>query len=244
MSIAVRLENLTLSYQRHPAVHHISGTFAAGSLTAVTGPNGGGKSTLLRAIAGLMTPDSGHIHYDGAAKPFMAYLAQSSQLSRDMPMTVLHLAAMGLWSKLGNHHAIDAAQQDKILAALEATGLRGFENRDVSTLSAGQFQRALFARLMLQDAQLLLLDEPFAAVDDETLKRLLAITQQWHKEGRTIICVLHDNTQIQQFFPQCLLLARDPIAWGNTADVLRPESFNHTRMFQEAWNPAAEVCAV
>lgn len=243
MAHSIRLENLTVSYERHPAVHHISGTFASGSLTAITGPNGGGKSTLLKAIAGLIAPDSGHIHYEGSAKQHMAYLPQSSTMTRDIPMTVLHMVSSGLWNRLGNWGAIDKNHQQEVLQALEATGLRGFEHRDVCTLSAGQFQRVLFARLLLQDAQLILLDEPFSAVDDETLSRLLAIVQRWHKEGRTVICVLHDVRQIQAHFDHCVLLARDCIAWGNTAEVLRPESFNHTRMFQEAWNPNAPVCA-
>ncbi|MDX1975075.1 MAG: ABC transporter ATP-binding protein [Rickettsiales bacterium] len=242
MSACIRLENLTISYQRHPAVHHISGVFTQGSMTAITGPNGAGKSTLLKGLAGIVTPDSGRIILEGLTPSDIAYLPQAVDFNRDFPISVLQMVLTGLWNERGSFKAIGKALRAKALDAIEATGLCGFEHRDISSLSSGQFQRALFARLLLQDAKLILLDEPFAAVDEDTIAKLLEILLRWQREGRTIICVLHDFAHIQRYFPDCVLLARECIAWGKTSDVLRPESIINTRLFQEAWNPRAAIC--
>ena len=241
MSIAIHLENLTLGYDRHPAVHHVNGKFMAGTLTAVTGPNGAGKSTLLKAIAGILAPQEGRISFTPPSP--VAYLPQAAQLQRDFPLTVLQMAATGFWNQAGSFKAISRALQTKARAALTAVGLEGFGHRQLQSLSAGQFQRALFARLLLQDAPVILLDEPFAAIDSDTTARLIEIVLAWHKEGRTVLCVLHDIDQIKRYFPNCLLMARECVAWGSTRDVLQPDNLRKARFFHEAWADAPEVCA-
>ncbi len=240
---AVTLENVTLSYHRHPAVHHISGHFSPGSLTAIAGPNGAGKSTLLKAIAGVMSPDEGTISLHGLERKRVAYLPQAAELQRDAPLSVLQLVTSGLWQQTGYFGAIHAALRMKAADALASVGLSGFEKRALSSLSAGQFQRALFARVLLQDAPLILLDEPFTAVDAETTAQLLGLVQRWHQEKRTIICVLHDFEQIRAYFPECLLLARECIAWDGTENVLKPEHLLNARFFREAWAGEAQECA-
>ncbi len=242
MSAAVTLDNVTISYNRHPAVHHVSGTFEAGSLTAVAGPNGAGKSTLLKGIAGILSPDEGHISIKGATRKRIAYLPQAAELQRDFPMTVLHMIVTGYWQKTGGTGAITAAMREQASEALAAVGLRGFEKRPLSGLSAGQFQRALFARLLLQDAALMLLDEPFAAIDADTTAQLMDIILRWHQENRTVICVLHDFEQIKKYFPQCLLLARECIAWDSSAKALQPEHLLGARFFHDNWNAAPNLC--
>jgi len=249
---AVTLENVTISYRRHPAVHHISGRFESGSLTAITGPNGAGKSTLLKGIAGILSPDSGQIRIEGTSRQRIAYLPQAAGLQRDFPMPVLPMVAAGLWHKTGALGAMTAAMKEQAAQALAAVGLRGFETRDLSSLSAGQFQRALFARLLLQDAALMLLDEPFAAIDADTTAQLIGIIRRWHGEGRTVICVLHDLEQIRNHFPQCLLLARESIAWDSSAKALHPEHLRKARLFHDlscadlakegGWNTSPELC--
>ena len=220
MTAAITLDNVTVSYDRHPAVHHVTGRFERGSLTAIAGPNGAGKSTLLKAIAGLVPVAEGHIH---VGEP-LAYLPQLSQMQRDFPMSVLHMVATGFWLQTGASRPITAAMKALAALALAQTGLSGFESRDLSSLSAGQFQRALFARLLVQDAKLILLDEPFNAIDDSTVSLLLDIIRRWHEEGRTVLCVLHHFDQIRAHFPDCLLLSRDCVAWGDSASVLQPEN--------------------
>jgi zinc/manganese transport system ATP-binding protein len=235
----IRVADLTVSHRRRPAVHHLSGRFAPGSLTAVVGPNGAGKTTLLRALAGLHRPDHGRI--EGAAGQ-IALLPQQAALDRGFPLGCLDAVLFGLWGEAGGFRAIRPAGRERAQAALAAVGLQGFEHRPVGSLSAGQFQRVLFARLLLQDAPVILLDEPFNALDARTSADLLAMVRRWHGEGRTIIAVLHDLELVQREFPDTLLLARDCLGWGPTGQVLTAANRLRARMMAEAWDPAAERC--
>lgn len=234
------IENLTLGYERHPAVHHLGVRIAPGSLVAVTGPNGAGKSTLLKGLAGLMRPLQGRI--DGPAPHRIAYLAQTSQIDRDFPISVFDMVAMGLWREIGALGRISPSQRQRCQEALATVGLGEFGNRALDTLSGGQFQRALFARLMLQDASLLLLDEPFAAVDERTTGELVAVLHRWQQEGRTVIAVLHDLDLVRRHFEHVLLLARELVAWGPPDEVLVPEHLTRARGLHEAFDDDAPPC--
>jgi zinc/manganese transport system ATP-binding protein len=248
---AVTLNNLTVSYRQHPALHHISGSFARGSLTAVVGPNGAGKSTLLKSIAGLL-PLSGGAQRGtpGAAlltpipRSRMAYLPQLAEIDRGFPIDVRDCVLLGHWGTSGAWGAVTPAMLQGVDAALQAVGLQGFEYRNVGSLSSGQLQRVLFARLLVQDAELILLDEPFNAVDSKTTAALLALVQQWHGQQRTIIAVLHDDTLVRQYFPQTLLLARELVGWGPTDQTLTEPNLRRARAMAEAWDEAAERCAI
>lgn len=240
---AIRLDDLTLGYRRHPAVHHVSGSFAAGSLTAIAGPNGAGKSTLLKGIAGDLTPLSGRIRLGAARASDIAYLPQISEIDRSFPVSVFDLVALGAWRKAGLFGAIKGADIAVARRAIETVGLGGFETRPVGTLSGGQLQRALFARVLVQDAPIILLDEPFAAIDTHTAIDLLNIVQRWHGEGRTVIAVLHDHDAIRAHFPDTLLLARECVAWGPTGETMRPERLLEARRMCEAFHDDAAVCA-
>lgn len=238
----VRLENLTLSHARHPAVHHLSGAFAPGSLTAVTGPNGAGKTTLLRAIAGLHRADEGRIDLGGLGPGEVALLPQASGLDRGFPLDCLETVGFGHFRQAGVLRALTGAERARARQALAAVGLSGFEGRPVQALSAGQFQRLLFARLIVQDAPVILLDEPFNAVDERTEAELMALIRTWHAEGRTVVAVLHDLDLVLAAFPQTLLLAREAIAWGPTAQALSPANRRRARLAREAWEERAELC--
>jgi len=236
---AIRFHDLTLGYDRHPAVHHLDGTIAEGSMTAVVGPNGGGKSTLLKAIAGALKPLDGRIE----TRQRMAWLPQSADIDRSFPITVFDLVAMGLIPSRGLSGRIGRKDSAAIEQALDAVGLNGFEDRIIGTLSGGQMQRILIARLLLQDAPILLLDEPLTALDSATATDLVALISQWHTQGRTILAVLHDMDLVARIFPQTLLLAREPIAWGKTSDVLTPAHLQAARQMVEAHDPFADYCA-
>jgi zinc/manganese transport system ATP-binding protein len=240
--VAVVVEDLTVSRQRHPAVHHLSGRFEQGSLTAVVGPNGAGKSSLLQALAGELPVAGGRLHVDPALRRRMAYLPQGSAVDRSLPLTVRDFVLWGDWRSSGAFGRVRAAAQAAGGEALAAVGLEGFERRTLAELSVGQFQRVLFARLMLQDASLILLDEPFAAIDERTSHDLLALVQRWHGERRTVIAVLHDLEQVRRVFPRTLLLAREPVAWGPTAQVLDAEHLSRARGMAERWDDAAPEC--
>ena len=225
---AVKLNNLTIAYNRQPAVHHASGSFASGELAAITGANGAGKSTLLKAIAGILPVFEGGIEFGSITRNDMAYMPQAADMQRDFPINILQMVCSGFWQQSGDFGKISKEQRNKAMQALSDVGLNGFEQRNLDSISAGQFQRALFARIIVQNAKLILLDEPFTAIDASTTTALLKIIGQWHKEGRTVICVLHDFEQIKQHFTNCLLLAREIIAWGTPHEVLKPENLLRT----------------
>jgi zinc/manganese transport system ATP-binding protein len=241
---ALRLDSVTLRHGATEAVAGLTGTFAAGSLTAVVGPNGAGKTTLLRALAGLHKPQAGSIDRGGLLPTDIALLPQASRPDRHFPLTCLDVAAQGLFPRLGAFRAASAAQRARVVAALVAVGLDGAGDRPIGALSAGQFQRLLFARLLLQDAKVLLLDEPFNAVDAPTTAALLALLRQWHRDGRTVIAVLHDLEMVRRLFPGTLLLAREAIAWGPTQAVLTPANRRRARFGVDDWtlidNPELE----
>jgi zinc/manganese transport system ATP-binding protein len=239
---AIRFEDATLGYNRRPAVHHLDGEVAAGSLVAVVGPNGAGKSTLLKGIAGAMKPLSGCIRLSTGPSTRVAYLPQAAELDRSFPLGVYDLVAMGLWSRTGVFGGIGRKDRARIDEAVAAVGLTGFEARPIGSLSGGQMQRALFARLLLQDASVILLDEPFTAIDAKTTADLLDLVRRWHAEERTVVAVLHDLDAVKRVFPQTLLIAREPIAWGATEAVLRPANLLKARRMVEAPDPFAEVC--
>lgn len=240
MSAAIRLDDLTLGYDRHPAVHHLSGEIAVGSLTAIVGPNGAGKSTLLKGIAGALSPLGGALTLAKGQR--LAYLPQSADLDRSFPIHVYDLVAMGLWGSAGIFGRIGSGARSKVEAAIAAVGLTGFERRPISALSGGQMQRVLFARLLLQDADIILLDEPFTAIDARTTADLLALVQRWHGEARTVVAVLHDIETVRRAFPQTLLLARETVAWGDTAAVLTPANLLAARRMVEAFDSQAGAC--
>jgi zinc/manganese transport system ATP-binding protein len=233
------LHDLTLGYDRHPAVHHLDVAFPRGSLTAIVGPNGAGKSTLLRGVAGDLAPFEGRIERDAGR---LAWLPQLAEVDRSFPVAVESFVAMGLWAETGAFGRVSRSSQRRIADAIAAVGLTGLEGRPIGALSGGQMQRVLFARLLLQDADLLLLDEPLAAVDARTASDLVKLIRGWHSEGRTILAVLHDLDLVRSHFPETLLLAREKVAHGPTAQVLTAENLFRTQRMCESFDHHAAVC--
>ncbi len=235
---AVALHDLTVSYRDHRALHRLSGQFRPGTLTAVVGPNGAGKSTLLGALAGAIRNFEGRIERDPAAR--IAYLPQASALDRGFPVRVYEVVATGLWPRIGSFRPLRHTDRARIGEVLTAVGLTGFEQRVLGELSTGQVQRTLFARVLVQDAELILLDEPFNAIDARTAAELLQILKRWKEESRTVIAVLHDLEQVRVHFENALLLARESVAWGPTEEVLRPDLLARARQMADHWDePAA-----
>jgi zinc/manganese transport system ATP-binding protein len=243
MAAQIKFRDVTLGYDRHPAVHHLGGEVAQGALLAVVGPNGAGKSTLFRGIAGILKPLSGSIDLGGLDIRDIAYLPQSVDIDRTFPISVFDLVGTGLWRTTGLFGGMGKAARDRITQALAAVGLNGFENRSIGTLSGGQMQRMLFARALLQDARLIVLDEPFNAIDAKTSADLLALVRRWHDEGRTVLAALHDFDLVRAHFPETLLLARGPVAWGKTSEVLTAENLTEARRMCEAFDDTAAACA-
>lgn len=238
--MTIKINNLTLAYEHHPAVHHLTATIHEGSLLAIVGPNGAGKSTLLNALAGLTSVTSGSI--EGLDSRNVAYLPQQSLIDKSFPLPVEQLVATSLWQNTGFSKSLCYEQQRQCAAAIAAVGLDGFEHRMINTLSGGQLQRALFARVLLQDQPIVLLDEPFNAIDAKTVADLTLVIKRWHKNKRTVVMVTHDLEHVRLHCPQTLLLARECIDYGTTHKVLTPENLQRAKQMCETFDDHARWC--
>ncbi len=252
-SSPIVLHNVTVGYDRHPALHHIDWTIQPASMVAVYGRNGAGKSTLLKTMAGELTPMTGHFH--GLPRK-IAWMPQRALPNLNFPATVWDLVCTGLWSACGLWPRVTGwhspAQKRACHAAIAAVRLTGLERKQLSALSGGQLQRACFARVMVQDAELILLDEPFAAIDNGTTEDLLQLLHVWQTQGKTIVAVLHDLARIRAHFVQVLLLGRELVAAGPTETILathlaQAEQFvavtANDAALCDAISPGGHICA-
>jgi zinc/manganese transport system ATP-binding protein len=212
------LRDVTVRYGRRTALEGVSGEFPPGSLTAVVGANGAGKSTLLAAIAGRLRLVGGSVQLPAGSR--LGFLPQRAAIDPDYPLTVAELVTLGGWRRFGAFRAAHASVRTEAMEAAATVGLDGSLKRRIGTLSAGELQRALFARLMLEEPAVILLDEPFAAVDAQTTTVLLDQLARWHRDGRTVIAVLHDLALVRAWFPTTLVLARRCVSWGPTESAL------------------------
>lgn len=238
--MGIYINNLTVTYEQHPAVHHLTAKVNQGEWLALVGPNGAGKSTLLNAMAGIITDYEGSI--EGTRQESVAYLPQQTQLDKSFPITVFELVATGLWQELGFFKSLGKTHHEQCERALAAVGLQGFEQRQIGTLSGGQLQRSLFARVLLQDRPIILLDEPFNAIDPKTLVDLTQVIKQWHQDNRTVVMVTHDLDYVRQHCPRSLLLARECISHGATEKVLTQENLSSATQLSEAFDELAPWC--
>ena len=240
IQMGIYINNLTVTYEQHPAVHHLTAKVNQGEWLALVGPNGAGKSTLLNAMAGIITDYEGSI--EGTRQESVAYLPQQTQLDKSFPITVFELVATGLWQELGFFKSLGKTHHEQCERALAAVGLQGFEQRQIGTLSGGQLQRSLFARVLLQDRPIILLDEPFNAIDPKTLVDLTQVIKQWHQDNRTVVMVTHDLDYVRQHCPRSLLLARECISHGATEEVLTQENLSSATQLSEAFDELAPWC--
>ena len=227
------VENITVSYRQLPAVHHLCAVFGEGEAWALCGPNGAGKSSLLKVIMGLEKTDTGKVIFDGLTHQDIAYLPQVSAIDRSQPLTVFELTAMGLWYEIGFFGGLSKQQKERVFNALERVGLENEANNLISQLSDGQFRRVLFARMLVQKAKFLLLDEPFNAIDEQTIEHLSEVLLGCLKAGQGIVAVLHDNRLVRKYFANTLLVAREKIAAGSTDEVLTIDNLNRAARFRQ-----------
>ncbi|GBU10325.1 iron ABC transporter ATP-binding component [Gammaproteobacteria bacterium] len=238
---SVHLHNLTLSYQNHPAIHHLEAKLPLQETIAIIGPNGAGKSTLLKTIMGFLHPDSGEVCLPFAPST-IAYLPQQTDIDKSLPLSVGELVLTGLYQKYGVFSGFKKNHTDDLNSALEQVGLKGFIDRPLYSLSNGQFQRALFARIIMQKAQLILLDEPFNAVDAKTTLDLCHLIENWRSNGITIIAVIHDLHIAKQNFRHSLIIARELIATGASLDVINDANIERAYNTLLHWSEDAPLC--
>lgn len=214
----IELDHLVAGYEGLAIAPSLSGTIATGSMTAIVGLNGCGKSTLLKTLAGFIPPVSGRLHWrDG--RPVIGWLAQRHALESQFPLTVQDVVSQGLAAGIVAARARGEVRQ-RIVAAIARVGLLAMAKTPIEALSGGQFQRMLFARVMVQRAPLVMLDEPFTGIDEATCRELMALILEMHQQGQTILAVLHDNQRVADYFPETMLLTPQRARWGSTPDVL------------------------
>jgi zinc/manganese transport system ATP-binding protein len=213
----ITLRDVELRHGPRVVLTGVSGRFESGSRTALIGANGSGKTTLLRAIAGLHPLTAGRIDWGTLHRADIALLAQGSHLDRSFPITCRDVVALAA-TRVGPFRSIGKDRLVATAAALERVGLDDMQSRPIQALSAGQFQRVLFARTIVQDARLILLDEPFTAVDAATTQVLMSVIDDWHAQGRTVIAVLHDMAMVRCHFPHTLLLSHQRAQWDALPD--------------------------
>lgn len=233
---AISCRNLCVDYRNLRAVDQLTGEFYPGTMTAIIGPNGGGKSTFLKTLKGLIRPTSGEVETYNLQPYRIAYLPQNADVDCSFPISVGDVVSMGLCPSLGFFRAFTKNHRRSVEQALASVGMQECYDRPISTLSGGQFQRILFARIALQDAAVILLDEPFTAIDSPTMDILARVLQDWQAQGRTVITVLHDLDIVRDFFPTTLVLARSVIGWGNTDEVLTLESLREAKAQCVSWD--------
>lgn len=220
----ITIDNLSVAYHSKIALDNISATINDQDLVAIVGPNGAGKSTLLKSIMQQLSTLSGSIDLGSASLKDIAYLPQSSQIDHNFPITVTEFVSAGAWQRTHFWRVFNRKEQDRLKQALAKVDLENMAKCQISQLSGGQFQRMLFARMLLQDADILLLDEPFGAIDANTTQLLMEVINECQQNGKTIIAVIHDLALVQHYFPTTLLVATNLIAVGDTREVLTQQN--------------------
>ncbi len=215
----IELDNLVAGYEGVAITPSLSGVIHKGSMTAIVGLNGCGKSTLLKTLAGFIPPVSGVVRWS-PTRPTIGWLAQRHALESQFPLTVLDVVSQGAWPRISLLRGLRNDVRRRIQAALARVGLTEMAKTPIEALSGGQFQRMLFARVLVQRAPLVMLDEPFTGIDEATTHDLMAMIQEMHQQGQTVLAVLHDNQRVADYFPETLLLAPQNASWGLTHEVL------------------------
>lgn len=226
---AVRLRGVGVRRGTHWALRGLDLDLPKGRITALVGPNGAGKSTLLELLAGSREPTEGRMEWAPGLGQSVAWLPQQGSLDTSLPVSVMDTVLLGHWQRLGAFGRVRSEHLRQAHAALDRVGLGGLARRRIGELSAGQLQRLLFARLLLQDTPLALLDEPFAAVDEATASELLGLMNEWPARGRTVVFSSHDLAQVRSHVPHAVLLAGEVIASGPSAEVLSPDVLARAR---------------
>jgi zinc/manganese transport system ATP-binding protein len=218
--MSIVCKNLTISFNRHPIIHHLNCEFKMNTSTAIIGSNGAGKSTLLKALIGLISPESGSIELSSITNQDISYLPQINDLDLSMPLTVEDLVLIGSWHNIGLFHKPKSDYLSQINYALNEVGLYNFNKKYINELSSGQLQRVLFARIILQNSKIVILDEPFNAIDNETTNDLLKLLKKWEtKYQKTVITVLHDMKQVKDYFNYTLFLSKKLAVYDTTQNI-------------------------
>uniref|UniRef100_A0A832ICR0 Metal ABC transporter ATP-binding protein n=1 Tax=Eiseniibacteriota bacterium TaxID=2212470 RepID=A0A832ICR0_UNCEI len=229
---ALEAHNLTVAYHRRPVLWDVDFAVPQGALVGVVGPNGAGKSTLLKAAMGLLPLASGEVRLFGAPFPAhrarVGYVPQRESVDWDFPASVFDVVLMGRYGRRGLFRRPHAADREIARRALQHMGMAAFAGRQISQLSGGQQQRVFLARALAQEADLYLMDEPFAGVDAATEQAVIALLRELRAQGRTVVVVHHDLASVPDYFDWVLMLNLRLVAAGPVAEVFTPDHLRQT----------------
>ena len=223
MEKAVEVHDLTVAYRDKPVLWDIDLDVPAGTLMAIVGPNGAGKTTLIKAILGLLKPTAGQVLIHGLSystqRHLVGYVPQRGSVDWDFPTTVLDVAMMGTYGRLGWFRQPGKLEREQALGALTKVGMETFLDRQISQLSGGQQQRVFLARALVQDASVYFMDEPFQGVDATTERAIIGLLQELREAGKTVVVVHHDLQTVPEYFDWVTLLNVRKIVSGPVNDV-------------------------
>jgi len=230
--VPLAIHDLTVAYQRKPVLWDIDLNIPEGKLVGIVGPNGAGKSTLIKACLDLIPRTSGWAHIYGVpyrkARHRVAYVPQRESVDWDFPVNALDVVAMGAYRRLGWFRRVNAAETKRAMEALEQVGIAHLAHRQISQLSGGQQQRVFLARALMQDADLYLMDEPFAAVDAATEQAIVDLLRRLSGEGKTCLVVHHDLATVTSYFDWIVLINMRIVAAGPTAETFTRDNLQKT----------------
>lgn len=226
------VDDLTVAYQRKPVIWDVRFAIPPGALVGVIGPNGAGKSTLLKAILELVPKSSGRVRVFGQSyrqnRGRVGYVPQRESVDWDFPVSALDVVTMGLYGQIGWLRPVRARHRRIALEALHRVGISELAQRQISQLSGGQQQRTFLARALVQDADLYLLDEPFAGVDAATERAIVELLREMKSRGKTALVIHHDLQTVTEYFDHVLLLNMRVVAEGPTATAFTRENLQKT----------------
>lgn len=229
---SINIKNLTVAYDKKPVIENVSIEFPKGELIAIVGPNGAGKTSLIKAITELVKPISGKVEIFG--KTFkeeskkIAYVPQRAGIDWDFPISVFDTVIMGTYGKLGWLRKPGKREKAQTLKMLQKLEISEHAKKQIGELSGGQQQRMFIARALIQDAEIYLLDEPFQGVDAVTENKILNIFRELKDAGKTIICVHHDLTTVEEYFDYVMLLNKEVVKFGKTEEIFTDKNIKET----------------
>ncbi len=230
MQSAIEISDLHVSYDEKVVLSDVNLNIESGKITGIVGPNGSGKSTLFKSILGLLEPNKGSINFQGKevedVRTLMAYVPQKDGVNWDFPATVYDVALMGRYPHKSIFQGIGKKDKEITLSALKDVGMTDFKDRQIGELSGGQQQRVFIARVLSQQAEILLLDEPFVGVDIKTEEKIIEILKQLANEGKTILVIHHDLSKVRDYFDNIVLINNGIIAAGDVNSTFTKENVN------------------
>lgn len=226
------IKNLTVAYQSDLILDHFSISFPPGKLTGIIGPNGAGKSTMIKGALGLIKSQSGQTFSNGIplkkVKSKIAYVEQRAALDLTFPISVLEVILTGTYPKLGMFKTPGEREKKVVLDALDKVDLVSFKDHQIGQLSGGQLQRVFIARTIVQEADVVILDEPFVGIDMASEQKIMAILKEWCCMGKTVIVVHHDLNKVSHYFDELVMLNRKLIAQGPVEETYKLANIQKT----------------